>query len=317
MDNYCNYVGILTICVGRFALANKTKDDPYDSLDYIAMILMSPFFIVHRSFTWLYNNWHLIFTDYLPRFFTWSIATLEKFINFFVIRPVQFILGVLNRILCWGIRQIEQFIIWVKPRILSFFNWVCDVIVIVFQFIQTVYQFVYDIFYYMCVWPMQKLVKFFNHLIDRLVNYVIFELVVPFAKYCWNDLALPFAKYCWNDLALPFAKYCWNDLIVPLVQKCVEWINWFYDLLPWLLEKTIEYLFYIWNGIYGYILYPLYEYLIYYPFHFFYIFFWKTFITFIGVAWVEICNLYFFLWNLASNVWVSVVNFANTLWNSY
>jgi hypothetical protein len=51
------YVAVLSICVARFAFSEKTKDDPHDILDYTAMVLLSPFFIVHRSGMWIYNNW--------------------------------------------------------------------------------------------------------------------------------------------------------------------------------------------------------------------------------------------------------------------
>jgi len=61
------YAGVLSVCVARFAFSGKTKDDPRDFFDYTAMVLLSPFFIIHRSILWVYNNWQLIFTEYLPR----------------------------------------------------------------------------------------------------------------------------------------------------------------------------------------------------------------------------------------------------------
>ena len=95
---------------------------------------------------------------------------------------------------------------------------------------------------------------------------------------------------------------------MPSLRFCVKWIDYFVEIFPWIINKTIEYITYIWGGIYDYLLYPLYRVFIYYPF---YVFFWQTFLN--GI-WNQTYALYCFLWELSVKV-LSSLN--DTFWNMY
>ena len=108
----------------------------------------------------------------------------------------------------------------------------------------------------------------------------------------------------WSSIFLN-KVYEWS---VIFFNKVYQWGIYFIDLLPWIIEKTIEYFKYIWNSIYSHLLYPLYRTFIYYPF---YVFLWQTIMMKI---WENIYDLYCVTWDMSIAILTAI---DNSFWNMY
>ena len=280
------YIGILVLCVGRFAYTNKSKDDSYDAIDYVAMILISPFLIVHRSIIWIYNNWKLVFTEYLPRFISWCFSKLWNTIHNLIIRPIKILYRIHQRFVTWLANLFVRFLIKIK-----------------------------NILYYLVVWPLQK----FNQFLDKVFNFIYQEwnrIIVPFLRWGFINvynlidyivirpirflyrIHQRFVTWLSNhilkfitwlvDWIVRFVEWFSNhilkfitwlvDWIVRFVEWLVDWImllsnlinNILYYLIVWPVQKFkrfIDFVFtfvyqqiitffqFLWDGIYRHILY--------------------------------------------------------------
>ena len=327
------YVVLLSVCAIRFSTQNKTVNDPYDTLDYVAMVLLSPIFVIHKMYTWMTNNWEWLLFTYIPNVFIRICSGVRILCSWLhinvIIRIYNFVAEIVK--LCKKIyQQLHRFLLSiydfiVKLKDLLYMNLVEPVVCFIKDVVVKTVNYIYNSVLY----PLfEFFLQLYNNIVTQLrvfFNFCARQLIV-FFNYVCNQLTIFFNFLIrkFNEFVEYFAK------VVPkLIAKLCEYIETFVEYFAKVLRKLIaklceyietfvKYLKYVWNGIYDNILHPMYMYLIYYPF---YTFLWQNLIqTQLLKVWTFCEFTYNYLEEMFYNAVVDFqekcVNLYNKFWST-
>lgn len=245
------YIGTISICTVRFAYKNEADQQDYDALDYMAMILLSPFFIVHKGVKWLYHNWTFVLFDRFPALLRWIFVNLiNPVVKFIVTNTVRFV--------NWAF-------LWWKWICLTLYDWLDYYI---FQTIHIVTRwFVRNLFEvlvrtvewmeHMILW----LVDFFEWLyiiFDALLDHIASNYIRPFFWWVVETLETIFIttfrylRFIWNGI---YDYFLYPTFIRPIYH--VFYVVLWNTLLPliWnamcrLYDQVFAFCMITWNAFY-------------------------------------------------------------------
>ena len=204
------YIIILVICTGRFARVNKSLNDPYDYFYYVAMVLMSPVFIIHKSIVWIKINWSWLLKVSQEKV-EWIFCQIFNFIRFVIYRPFRIIIDFVKRIIIqideWGWQVVNQLYKWFINYVEWITKWLkyvyIDVIVLNINYILNTYvDFVERIMIKICIWVNQLykwcinyvewITKWLKYVIAQMIDYInyIFNIIVELCQVTLNYLQL-------------------------------------------------------------------------------------------------------------------------------
>jgi hypothetical protein len=214
------------IVIGAVRFSGKPEDAEYDLVDHAVMLLLSPFFIAHRIYVWFRANWFWFLTDFLPRALRW---VGRKFMSF-----LRMLWNVFDFIFLapirFVIRKIDELYAWIFGKLLDLTFWIFDQLRALFT--QHLARFIR--------WTWRHL----SRLCDRVVQWI-----EPAAEFLLRQ-AIRLKN---------FLQYCLERL-----QAALDWMT--RQMVRWLevvIQTIMEYLRYIWRGIYDNIIYPIYFHVFY------------------------------------------------------
>ena len=306
------YVALLSICAIRFSVQNKTANDPYDAMDYIAMMLLSPIFIVHKMYVWMINNWKWLLFEHIPKIisrFSKSVIRYCKWIYSNVIMKVfTFVRDVIkfcNKLINVIYTKLYHAVSFIYNLIVNFVASIKDfvynhIIEPVILFIKKVIVRIVSFVYNSVLCP---LAKFIFENFDRLYNYAIRQLTIYY-NYVIRQLTI-FYNYVIIQLTI-FFKFIGRQLNT--------FLDFLAKILPKLLDNLVVYVKYVWNGIYDNILHPLYMYLIYYPF---YVFIWQNLVQIqLYRMWTLFVDAYNSFIQMMTHFYNAIIELYNKCWRA-
>lgn len=226
------YVALVCVCAGRFTYVNKSVNDSYDAIDYFAMAIMSPIFILHKTSVWLKENWEWLLFDALPKITNAIYEFVAKFVRYYVIKPFRHLCFLVNNIVAKFGKMIRDLVSpaleWLHVYV---FIPMVDVVSTVVDVVSTVLQHLDHLFRDLT----KKLIELTMDLLEFLWNISYWCVYKP-TKWMATNVIIPTVKLV-REFFISVSEWLYIHVYTPLSKAIVELVldllNFLSDLSYW------------------------------------------------------------------------------------